>query len=159
MSQQGRQEHEVATRTQNPRTTIRQSASRSRHPWDTTTTTLGNHTGKLATPLTRVDIPELVQQVVLSLVPLQLIANSTQPATGGGSANSGVSTSTMQETDETLTLLTRHDIPELVQQVAWSLVFTSPTENGLLPGELVIAFIMHDSMRIYVLYMLLLGWQ
>ena len=74
---------------------------------------------------------------MLSLAPLQSIANSTQLTTGGGSANSGVSTSTMQETDETSTPLTRHDIPELVQQVVRSLASVLPTENGLLPGELV----------------------
>ena len=137
MSQRGREEHEVATRTQNPRITTRQTALRGRRPRDTTTTTLGNYTGELATPLTRADIPELVQQVVLSLAPSQSIANSIQPATGGRRANSGISASTMQETDDTSTPLTRHDIPELVQQVARSLASASPTENGLLPGELV----------------------
>lgn len=87
-------------------------------PMGNMTTMLGHHTGMLATLLTREDIPKLVQQVVLSLVPSQLIANSTQSATGGGSTSSKVSTSTMQETDEMLISLTRHDIPKLVQQVA-----------------------------------------
>ena len=121
MFQRGRQEHEVAMRTQNPRTTMRQAASRGQCPWDTTMTMLGNHTGELTTPLSRADIPELVQQVMLSLASSQSIANSTQPATGGGSANSGVSTSIMQETDETSIPLTRHNIPKLVQQVTRSL--------------------------------------
>ena len=60
MLQQGRQEHEAVTRTQNPWTATRQEASRGRRPWDTTTTTFGNHIVELATPLTREDIPELV---------------------------------------------------------------------------------------------------
>ena len=40
------------------------SSFRGRRPRDSTTTTLENHTGELATPLTRADITELVQQVV-----------------------------------------------------------------------------------------------
>ena len=100
-------------------------------------TMLGNHTGKMATPLTRADVLELVQQVVFSLVPSQTIANSTQPATDAGRMSSGIFTLMVQETDETLIPLTRHNIPELVQQVARSLASALPTENGLLPGKLV----------------------
>ena len=100
------------------------------------TDTHNDSTNETSAPLTRGDIPQLIEQIATTTAPRTTGNGDTSMRTPAGGDSSGVpSLTTKADHPENMaTPLTRQDIPALMQQVARYMDSTSLIANNTPPG-------------------------
>ena len=100
------------------------------------TDTQNDSTDETSAPLTRGDIPQLIEQIVIAMAPRTTGTGGTgmRPPAGGDSSGVPTLTRKVDHLENMATPLTRQDIPALMQQVAHYMDSTSLIANNMPPG-------------------------
>ena len=117
--------------------TGRQAVTRKRRAHGAAATdTQNNSTDETSAPLTREDIPQLIEQIATAIA-LRTTGNgdtAMRPPAGGDSSGVPSSTTRADHLENMATPLTRQDIPALMQQVTSYMDSTSLIANNTPPG-------------------------